>query len=479
MMNAIKDTPVDYLIWGNHEADIDHRVVCRHVREYPGIWLNTNMQDHKEMTHQKDYDIVEINSLDGEHERRVGLVGVLSDDPALYAQFKNPGAFGGAQIKDPWETLKEYKHKLEVEERCDVVVPFEHLYVPDDYITCEKFDFPVILSGHDHHKIDEVHSGTRLVKPGLDGIYAAVVELSWKNKDSSSVPIVTAAFEKVDTYSPCPELQEICTRAYDVLLPLRNSELARVPKHYEPLSSQGSRERVCTMGKLICSLLKSSLNAQRRQRNNNVDAVILMGGNIRGGTEYEVGSYFSLEALDAEIKADETIGIVDIPGSLLAAGIEATHAGEPIPGWMQYDEGIRESRTDDGALIITHINGKPLNTDTIYRVATKISDLTNGQSAPLTEYFLSHRDKLPPKGAYVNIHAELMGFFARNLWRKIWDNISNELDSDSCEVDGTRLHVDAPLVFSLLFVFFSFFYLFFKSAFHSFSAPSLRILLLL
>ena len=163
MMNAIKDTPVDYLIWGNHEADIDHRVVCRHVREYPGIWLNTNMQDHKEMTHQNDYDIVEINSLDGEHERRVGLVGVLSDDPALDAKCKNPGAVGGAQIKEPWETVKEYKHKREGEERCDVVVPFEHVYVPDDDITREKFDCPVILSGHDHQKIDEVHSGTRLV----------------------------------------------------------------------------------------------------------------------------------------------------------------------------------------------------------------------------------------------------------------------------------------------------------------------------
>ena len=62
-----------------------------------------------------------------------------------------------------------------------------------------------------------------------------------------------------------------------------------------------------------------------------------MGGNIRGNIdEYPKGSYFSLEALEAEIKADEVIAVVKMPGWLLAAGIEATHAGDPIPGWFQY-----------------------------------------------------------------------------------------------------------------------------------------------
>jgi 2',3'-cyclic-nucleotide 2'-phosphodiesterase (5'-nucleotidase family) len=118
------------------------------------------------MKHQADFDVVNVESKDGSQQRRVGLVGILSSDPALYAQFKSPGPFGGATLTDPWETLREYKHRLENGEKCDVVVPLEHLYVPDDHITCEQFDFPVILSGHDHHKVDEMVSGTRLIKPG-------------------------------------------------------------------------------------------------------------------------------------------------------------------------------------------------------------------------------------------------------------------------------------------------------------------------
>ncbi|KAJ1618213.1 Metallo-dependent phosphatase-like protein [Pavlovales sp. CCMP2436] len=113
MMNALGKTPIDYLTWGNHEADISHQTVCKHVRDFLGSWLNTNMQDHEAMADQKTFDIIEVTSADGTHTRRVGLVAVLSDDPALYASFKSPGAFGGATIRCPWETLREYKALLE------------------------------------------------------------------------------------------------------------------------------------------------------------------------------------------------------------------------------------------------------------------------------------------------------------------------------------------------------------------------------
>jgi len=425
MMNAIKKTPIDYLTWGNHEADIAHSDVCRHVRNYPGIWLNTNMQDHAEMEHQKAYDVIEVTSEDGSQCRRVGLVAVLSDDPGLYAQFKAPGAFGGATIACPWETLREYKALLEgPAERCDVVLPLQHTYVPDDHRTCREFDFPVVLSGHDHHRVDEVVEGTRLLKPGLDAIYATVLEMSWADAESSKTPAVRATFVKCADWAPDAQLAEECTRAYDALLPLRNTELARVPASFEPLSSRDSRGRVTSMGQFICSLLRSSLNVEFRQRAHLVDAVLLMGGNIRGGTDYPKGSFFSLEALEAEIKADETVGVVPMPGWLLSEGVCATHAGDPIPGWMQFDTGVVEGVDADGKLAITHVAGEPIDLNRVYRVATKVGDLTNGQSVPWTEYYTAHPELLPPKGAYVNIHADLMGLFARNMWRKIWEAIA-------------------------------------------------------
>ena len=84
------------------------------------------------------------------------------------------------------------------------------------------------------------------------------------------------------------------------------------------------------MGQLICSMLKTALD----QTVGNIDAVILMGGNIRANEDYDDTAFFSLETLEAEIKSDEVVGIVEIPGKVLAEGIESTHSGPPIPGWF-------------------------------------------------------------------------------------------------------------------------------------------------
>lgn len=444
MMNALAKTPIDYLTWGNHEADINHRTVCKHVKNFPGTFINTNMQDHEAMEFQKPFEILRIASPDGSQTRTVGLIAVLSDDPALYKHFQEPGAFGGAKIRDPWETLREYKDLLEKPPySCDLVIPLQHMYVPDDHKTCRMFDFPVILSGHDHHRVDETIEGTRLLKPGLDAIYATVLEICWDDASSKN-PKISARFVKTSDWDPDASLYEENTKAYDALLPLRNTELARVPSSFEPLSSVNARGSVTTMGKLICSLLRSSLNVRRgRQRTHLVDAILLMGGNIRGGTDYPPGSFFSLEALEAEIKSDEVVGVVDMPGWVLAKAISETHSGPPIPGWMQYDIDVKEVFQEGVAPIVTHVSGKPLDLEKTYRVATKVSDLTNGQSPTLTEYYKAHPEALPPKGNYVNIYAELMSYFARNLWRKIWEAVqpSPTEDCDDTCMSEERLEM--------------------------------------
>ena len=379
MMMAINETPIDYLTWGNHEADIAHKDVCKHVKHYKGTFINSNMQSHESMKYDCSvpYEVIELASADGKQTRKIGLIAVLSNDPKLYSHFKEP-AFGGATIDDPWETLARYKTILEEEHGCDLVIPLEHMYVHENTRTCEEFDFPVILSGHDHHRIDQRINYTRLVKPGMDGVFATVMEIVWDDSSPGSAPKIRSSFVETSKFSPCPALKERTNAAYDVLLPLRNTMLAGILPTFRPLSSKNARGTVCTMGKLICSMLKQALwqthSTSNEADNKRVDAVILMGGNIRGNEDYPEDSFFSLETLEAEIKSDEVVSFVDMPGHILAAGIEATHAGDPIPGWFQYDDGIVE---ENGK--ITMVNGKPLEADKIYRVATKIKDLTNGQ----------------------------------------------------------------------------------------------------
>ena len=129
------------------------------------VWINSNMQSHESFTKcacQTEHEVIELKTSLG--TRRVGLVAVLSNEPNLY----KPGAFGGAEIEDPWETLEFYKAYLEQHLSCDLVLPLCHLYEQQDEVTCRRFDFPVVLSGHDHHVVDRVVDGTRILKPGSD-----------------------------------------------------------------------------------------------------------------------------------------------------------------------------------------------------------------------------------------------------------------------------------------------------------------------
>jgi hypothetical protein len=81
----------------------------------------------------------------------------------------------------------------------------------------------------------------------------------------------------------------------------------------------------------------------------------------------------------------------------------------------------------------------------MYRVATKIKDLTNGQSPPLKEYYTAHPGLLPSKGEYYNIHSELMGFFARGLFRKLWEATEELMEKDPMEVWEEASHPPPPL----------------------------------
>jgi hypothetical protein len=113
---------------------------------------------------------------------------------------------------------------------------------------------------------------------------------------------------------------------------------------------------------------------------------------------------------------------------------------------LSFTKGVKEDFTQNPH-VVTHICGIEIDPHRIYRVATKIGDLTNGQSPPWTEYYTEHPELLPPKGAYVNIQAELMAYFARNLWRNLWDALSDKLNDcgvkkDECNPKARMAELD-------------------------------------
>ena len=110
------------MIWGNHEDNLSPADVFAREREYQGTWLNTNMPTH------------ETSKVPRARRRTRGSRSRLQANRHArrhVAYIPEPGAFNGAQILDPWETLAEWAPRLH-EEGADLVLPLCHLYEDQD-----------------------------------------------------------------------------------------------------------------------------------------------------------------------------------------------------------------------------------------------------------------------------------------------------------------------------------------------------------
>lgn len=315
------------------------------------------MQSYEFFSQQKAFDIIEVTSPDGSHTRKIGLIGILSNSPSLYRQ----NAFGGAKIDDPYQTMAIYKEKLEKDLGVDLVIPICHLYVPQDEVTCKTFDFPVILSGHDHHVVNQVIDDTLLLKAGSDAENAVVLDITWTSSQKSQKPEIRAKIEKCSNYPADEKMVREVQECYSVLDHLKHTELSPIPPAFLPLSSAQSREKIVTLASFLWTELKSALN-QADSDEPTVECVILNGGEIRGSKVYPPDSFFSLSDLRSEIAEQLETIIVSIPGNVLNAAIKETHTG-PNPGFIQTDAGVKFDHQEN----ILSINGSDFDPNRLYK----------------------------------------------------------------------------------------------------------------
>ena len=416
MIAMLNEVPIDYVIFGNHEDDLEHKEVCQRVADFKGTWINTNMRDYEAFKLQKDYEIVEISSKDGTNKKKIGFIGILSNSPGLYR--KNP--FGGATIDDPYETIALYKDKLENELKVDLTIPLCHLYVPQDIVTCERFDFPVILSGHDHHVVNEIINKTRLLKAGADAENAIILDLIWSSPDA---PLqIEVKIEKVTDYKPNEALLHKVKSAYSVLDHLMHTQLTAIPEKFRPLSSVGSRSKPCTVASFLWSSLRDAFNLEDCSKEDcSVDCVLISGGDIRGGKDYPPNSYFSLEDLKSEVQEQLHMIIVEMDGATLSAGVKSTHACSN-PGYVQFDDGVQLNEQGD----VSVIGGKPIDPNRLYRFATTRWDITDGPSKSWVDYCKANPSCIS-LGDWP-VYATLICYFARFVWKQIWKQIDRDSD---------------------------------------------------
>eukprot|EP00961_Rhodomonas_salina_P136583 1837559-Rhodomonas_salina.1 len=134
MIDCMNQVKIQYVCFGNHECDIPFPEMVERIKESNFKWINSNMPD-LDLGDIKLPEFEEITVKGGGQTRRVGLIGLLTEDPALYRM----DSFGGCKILPVKDEAERLQKKLCGEMGMDLVLPMTHQVVSLDKAFMEYF----------------------------------------------------------------------------------------------------------------------------------------------------------------------------------------------------------------------------------------------------------------------------------------------------------------------------------------------------
>ncbi len=421
MIDCMNAVPVTLVVLGNHEADIPVEELRKRIREFRGTWLSTNVigLDPALPTTR----ILEVGHA-GSRRVRVGLVGVVMDDAAVY----RAGPFGGATLLPANETALRAAAHLVEEEGCVCVIPVTHQSMDADRALARAPQspraprFPVIVGGHEHVVDIEEIAGTWVAKAGSDAVHAVIVDLVWPAQAPAAgqpdLPDVRVRLEDVSRYAEDTSLRARVDGHMRAVVALQQATLLHLASG-ELLSSVGSRARQTTLGTLLCGRLRDTLGAE---------AAIMNGGAIRAARTYE--RHFTYGDLEAEVPFDNEVVVALLPGRVLREAIGASRAHAPLEsgGYLQVDDALVVTGPDQR---LVSVGGVPLDDARDYRIAL-VRNLFEGLDhiEPLVRFATENPACVPPAGSGCDVKVALVNAFSRALWDKLgaFDTIDTDHD---------------------------------------------------
>ena len=407
MVECLNAIGVTHVTLGNHEDDVPVAELRARLGELRARCLATNVHGFHPALFARD--VVEVAARGGRRVR-VGLVGLVMDDPTTYRGVP----FGGAEVEPPNPAGLREAADLVTRGGCACVVPITHQPADDDRALARAptdTPLPVVCGGHEHVALVEQVGATWLVKAGMDAVRAAVIELAWPPEAPAAgradEPVVTVRLEPVAGYAEDATVRAIVDRHMAKVHALEGATL-RTLGPGEVLSSVGVRARPTSLGTGLCSRLRDALGA---------DACLFNGGGIRASREYT--ERFTYGDLEAEVPFDNEIVVVRMPGRVLRGAVAASRAHAPAESgaYLQADDRVV---VEEPAHRVTAIAGAPLDETREYRVAI-VRNLLDGMDhiEPLVRFGREHPDKVPPAGSGRDVKIVLVDAFARELWQSL------------------------------------------------------------
>lgn len=359
---------VDFVVLGNHEFDFGPKVVKDRIAESNFLWLGGNVYDIEGNYFSGD-EQTKIIDVDGV---KVGFFGLITTETPILSQTDNCVLFCPLTL-----TAKRLCSELKAK-GADVIVALTHLFIGEDrQLAKEVPEIDVILGGHDHDPVVWYEHETLIMKTGQNAYFLGRIDLlletivdrgkrtvkvfpSWKillNRQGDIDQVIQAHIDRYDQYFNQMGSKPLCFLE-------------------APLDSRHAvvRTQESTMANLFLDALRDQFSA---------DVAMMSGGIIRGDRFYEAGTSITYKDLLKELAFDNDNIVIEVSGKDLLQALEngVTNTKDLAGKFLQVS-GMEYFYNPNNLLgeriIDVKINGKPLDIQKKYRLATNTYNQSGG-----------------------------------------------------------------------------------------------------
>jgi 2',3'-cyclic-nucleotide 2'-phosphodiesterase (5'-nucleotidase family) len=390
MVDCLNAVGITHVVLGNHEDDIPPEQLRLRLKELNAPCLGTNVLTGLDLPRHL---FVQVGPI------KVGLVGVVMDDPAVY----RGKPFGGTDLARANDAATSEARQL-LSQGCRSVIAITHQSIADDRALAATGLFPLIVGGHEHTPMLVKVDSTWIVKAGADAVEAVITEVVWPDDDGP--PSVTTHLEAVAEYPEDPAVRARVNLHLEKVRELETATLLYLEAG-QTLSSVGTRRQQTSIGTLICSRLRDCLGAR---------ACLFNGGGIRAMRDYPTRLTYG--DVETEVPFDNEIIVVPLPGEVIRDAVAFSRANAPAEfgGFLQVDDRL----IVDSANRVTSIDGQTLEEDQLYDVAL-VRELLFGLDhvEPLVAWGKANPAMIPPAGSGREPKMLLVQSFAISIWREL------------------------------------------------------------
>eukprot|EP00808_Paulinella_micropora_P031989 g39502.t1 len=452
VMNAVG---FDYVCYGNHEFDYKIPVLEQRLLELDSTILNSNARfatqksvaASEDIPHNKKRRTLDVPNdvieLDGGF--KVGLVGLLCKETQDMLEIINGSS--PVKVTHVLDSCQNAVDQVRQQEPgLNMVVALTHQYVNEDRLVAKTAkNLDLILGGHEHDVYNEVVNGVPLLKVGADTENVGIVHVDIKADNSFTITIEVVPIK--DYPREDEAVKKLIVKGNKMLENYSSHVLYKAPRDKQPLSSENVRNQQTSLGTLFCDLVRDFFRTQ---------VCLIQSGKLRAQKNYSTGTLNFLDIQSELPFPNNQAYFCKLSGKEIIEAVKhsRTHS-KGQGGFLQVDS---QTIVDDSTHEVTHIMGKPLETDRLYTVALPLVMLKGLDNNPsLTAAGLRMNAEKIPQHDLLQLQEVVTKELVQRFWQALptpkFDSVDANSD-DLVDKDEFRQAMDGLLPSTMIDLFF-------------------------